>query len=80
MNGETRQDSNTSDMIFTITPTLEFLSKGMTLEPGDILATGTPEGVGIGRTPPAFLHDQDVVEMEIEGIGTLRNRIVATPA
>ena len=49
----------------------------MTLEPGDIIATGTPEGVGFGRTPPEFLQDGDVMETEIEGIGTMRNRIAA---
>lgn len=77
VNGETRQSSNTSDMIFPLGVILEFLSAGMTLEPGDIVATGTPEGVGIGRTPPVFLADGDIVEAEIEGIGTLRNRVVA---
>lgn len=76
VNGETRQNSNTSDMIFSVAATIEWLSRGMTLDAGDIIATGTPEGVGIGRTPPAFLGDGDVVEMEIEGIGTIRNTIV----
>ena len=75
VNGVTKQDSNTSDMIFPVDITIEWLSKGMTLEAGDLIATGTPEGVGMGRTPPEYLKDGDVVETEVEGIGTLRNRI-----
>ena len=51
----------------------------MTLEPGDVISTGTPEGVGLGRTPPEYLQDGDLVEAEVEGIGTLRNRVVACP-
>jgi 2-keto-4-pentenoate hydratase/2-oxohepta-3-ene-1,7-dioic acid hydratase in catechol pathway len=75
VNGETRQDATTADMIFPVDAMLEFLSQGMTLEPGDIIATGTPEGVGLGRIPPKYLEDGDVVETEIEGIGLLRNTI-----
>jgi 2-keto-4-pentenoate hydratase/2-oxohepta-3-ene-1,7-dioic acid hydratase in catechol pathway len=75
VNGETRQDATTADMIFPVSVILEYLSQGMTIEPGDIIATGTPEGVGLGRTPPEYLKDGDVVETEIEGIGTMRNRI-----
>jgi len=75
LNGETRQDSTTANMIFPIDVTIESLSKGMTLEPGDIIATGTPEGVGLGRTPPEYMKDGDVMETEIEGIGTMKNRI-----
>lgn len=78
LNGETRQDANTQDMIFPVDTTIEWLSRGMTLEPGDIIATGTPEGVGLGRTPPEYMADGDVIETEIEGIGTMRNRITAT--
>ena len=78
LNGETRQDSNTSKMIFPIDVTIEFLSRGLTLEAGDIIATGTPEGVGLGRTPPEYMKDGDMMEAEIEGIGTLRNAIAAT--
>jgi 2-keto-4-pentenoate hydratase/2-oxohepta-3-ene-1,7-dioic acid hydratase in catechol pathway len=63
-------------MIFPVPVIIEWLSKGLTLEPGDIIATGTPEGVGMGRTPPEFLKDGDVVEVEVEGVGTLKNRIV----
>lgn len=73
LNGVTKQDASTSDMIFTVATIIEWLSKGMTLEPGDIIATGTPEGVGMGRTPQEWLQDGDVVETEIEGIGTMRN-------
>jgi 2-keto-4-pentenoate hydratase/2-oxohepta-3-ene-1,7-dioic acid hydratase in catechol pathway len=75
LNGETRQDANTKDMIFPVDVTIEWLSRGMTLEPGDIIATGTPEGVGLGRTPPEYMKEGDVFETEIEGIGTMRNRL-----
>ena len=77
VNGVVKQDSSTADMIFPVDVILESLSQGMTIEAGDIIATGTPEGVGLGRTPPEYLRDGDLVETEIEGIGTLRNRIVA---
>jgi 2-keto-4-pentenoate hydratase/2-oxohepta-3-ene-1,7-dioic acid hydratase in catechol pathway len=77
VNGETRQSASTSDMVFPVSAIIEYLSKGMTIEPGDIIATGTPEGVGLARTPPQYLDDGDLVETEIEGIGTLRNRVVA---
>ena len=76
VNGVTKQDARTSDMIFTVATIIEWLSKGLTLEPGDIIATGTPEGVGMGRTPQEWLQDGDVVETEVEGIGVMRNRIV----
>ena len=75
VNGVVKQDGLTSDQIFPVDVTLEWLSKGLTLEAGDIIATGTPAGVGIGRTPPEFLVKGDVVETEIEGIGILRNTI-----
>ncbi|HZU71110.1 MAG TPA: fumarylacetoacetate hydrolase family protein [Ktedonobacteraceae bacterium] len=76
VNGVTRQDGNTNQMIFTVSRIIADLSLGMTLEPGDIIATGTPSGVGFARNPPEYLHDGDVVETEIDGIGTLRNRVV----
>src|SRR5688572_2366534 len=76
VNGDRRQHANTADMLFPVDVIIEFLSKGMTIEAGDILATGTPEGVGFGRTPPEFLKDGDVVAIEIEGIGVMRNRVV----
>ncbi len=77
VNGELRQDSNTADMLYDIGRIIEILSGGLTLEPGDVIITGTPSGVGAGRTPPAWLEDGDVVECEVEGIGVLRNRVVA---
>ena len=76
VNGVTKQDGLTSNMIFPVDVIIEWLSKGLTLEAGDVIATGTPEGVGMGRTPQEFLQNGDVVETEVEGIGTLRNRIV----
>lgn len=77
VNGDVRQAGNTADMIFQIPKLLEVLSAGMTLEPGDILATGTPSGVGAGFDPPKWLQVGDVVEAEIEKIGLLRNRVIA---
>ncbi len=80
VNGRTRQDSNTNAMIFTIPRIIAELSKGMTLEPGDIIATGTPDGVGFAMQPPVFLADGDVMEVEIERIGILRNRVAISGA
>lgn len=77
VNGEVRQDDNTRSMVFPVAHLVSVLSEGMTIEPGDILATGTPAGVAAGRTPPPWLRPGDVVEAEIDGIGTLRNPIVA---
>lgn len=76
VNGETVQQANTSMMIFSVRQTISFISSLMTLEPGDIIATGTPSGVGFKRNPPLFLTDGDVVEVDIEGVGTLRNPVV----
>jgi 2-keto-4-pentenoate hydratase/2-oxohepta-3-ene-1,7-dioic acid hydratase in catechol pathway len=64
-------------MIFKIPSIIEWLSRGMTLEAGDIIATGTPSGVGMARTPPEWLKRGDVVECEIEGIGTIRNTVAS---
>jgi len=75
VNGETRQDGNTKDMIFNIPRLIESLSEGLTLEPGDILATGTPSGVGYAMEPPHWLADGDVVTCTIEGVGELTNTI-----
>ncbi|PFG12625.1 fumarylacetoacetate hydrolase family protein [Bacillus sp. es.036] len=75
VNGDVRQNGSTSDFIFNIPELIHVLSKGMTLEPGDIIATGTPAGVGKGFNPPKYLGDGDVIEIDIEGIGTLRNEI-----
>ena len=77
VNGEQRQDGNTSDMIFDIPTLIASLSEGMTLEPGDIIATGTPSGVGYAMEPPQFLKDGDVVVCEISEIGTLKNSVRA---
>jgi 2-keto-4-pentenoate hydratase/2-oxohepta-3-ene-1,7-dioic acid hydratase in catechol pathway len=77
VNGEIRQEGTTADMVFRIEELIEVLSAGMTLEPGDIIATGTPPGVGAGFVPPQWLEVGDVLEAEVEGIGLLRNRIVA---
>ncbi len=75
VNGTRKQHANTSSMIFPVARLIAELSKGMTLLPGDVIATGTPEGVGFARNPPEFLADGDVLEVAIEGIGTLRNRV-----
>jgi 2-keto-4-pentenoate hydratase/2-oxohepta-3-ene-1,7-dioic acid hydratase in catechol pathway len=75
VNGETVQQSHTSDMIFSVREIVAFLSADTTLLPGTVILTGTPEGVGMGRKPPRFLVPGDVVEIEIEQIGTLRNTV-----
>jgi 2-keto-4-pentenoate hydratase/2-oxohepta-3-ene-1,7-dioic acid hydratase in catechol pathway len=75
VNGEVKQDSNTEFMIFNIPEIIRQLSNGMTLIPGDIIATGTPSGVGFARQPPEFLQPGDVVECEIEKIGKIQNKI-----
>lgn len=76
VNGVAKQDGNTRDMIFDVATIIATVSRGMTLEPGDIIATGTPSGVGFARNPPEFLKPGDVVECEVEGIGRLRNHVV----
>jgi 2-keto-4-pentenoate hydratase/2-oxohepta-3-ene-1,7-dioic acid hydratase in catechol pathway len=76
VNGVTMQQSNTRDMIFSVAEVIEFLSGSTTLEPGTLILTGTPEGVGMGRKPPVYLKAGDVVEIEIECIGVLRNPVV----
>ncbi|MFZ3589162.1 fumarylacetoacetate hydrolase family protein [Bacillus sp. DJP31] len=75
INGDTRQDSNTNQMIFSVEKIISILSQGMTLEPGDIIATGTPAGVGKGFKPPIYLKPGDKIEITLEGIGTLVNTI-----
>ena len=77
VNGVIKQEGNTSQMIYSVARTIALLSTGMTIEPGDIIATGTPSGVGFARKPPEYLHAGDVMETEIEGIGLLRNTIVS---
>jgi 2-keto-4-pentenoate hydratase/2-oxohepta-3-ene-1,7-dioic acid hydratase in catechol pathway len=75
VSGEVLQESNTSNLIFSIVELIQYCSAGMTLEPGDVIATGTPGGVGDSRTPPRYLRDGDVVEIWVEGVGTLRNPV-----
>lgn len=76
VNGEVRQDSTTADMIFGIPEIISFISEAITLEPGDVIATGTPQGVGMGMHPPCYLAIGDEVVATVEGIGSLRSRIV----
>jgi len=80
VNGELRQDSNTEQLIFDCYALVEHLSTAFTLEPGDVVATGTPGGVGIAMKPPRLLVAGDVVRVEIEGIGRIENRVIAEPA
>jgi 2-keto-4-pentenoate hydratase/2-oxohepta-3-ene-1,7-dioic acid hydratase in catechol pathway len=79
VNGEVRQQSNTSQLIFDCFELVEVLSDACTLEPGDVVTTGTPSGVGMVSTPPKWLVPGDVVRIEIEGIGTIENRVVQEP-
>ena len=76
LNGETMQDSNTDQMIFGVARLIEFLSETITLEPGDVIATGTPAGVGFARNPPVFLKAGDDMQVLIEGMGGLGNPVV----
>jgi 2-keto-4-pentenoate hydratase/2-oxohepta-3-ene-1,7-dioic acid hydratase in catechol pathway len=77
LNGEVLQNSNTRELIFKIPALIEFLSETITLEPGDIIATGTPPGVGFARKPPIFLKEGDTAEVEIENLGVLTNPVLA---
>ena len=72
-----KQDANTRDMVYAVDALIQWLSVGMTLLPGMLIASGTPEGVGFARRPPEFLAPGDVMESEVDGIGVLRNRMVA---
>jgi 2-keto-4-pentenoate hydratase/2-oxohepta-3-ene-1,7-dioic acid hydratase in catechol pathway len=76
VNGDVRQDSDTGQLIHDLWQQIAYLSTAFTLEPGDILATGTPEGVGVARNPPVFLQPGDVVRCEIDGIGAIENRVL----
>jgi 2-keto-4-pentenoate hydratase/2-oxohepta-3-ene-1,7-dioic acid hydratase in catechol pathway len=78
VNNSVKQEGNTRDMIHPVDAIIEWVSKGMTLLPGAMIATGTPDGVGFARTPPEFLQPGDVMETEVEGIGRMRNRIVSS--
>jgi 2-keto-4-pentenoate hydratase/2-oxohepta-3-ene-1,7-dioic acid hydratase in catechol pathway len=80
VDGQTVQDSTTGDMIFPVARCIAILSEVMTLEPGDVIATGTPSGVGYARKPPLFLAPGMTVEVEVEGIGVLRNTVADDPA
>lgn len=77
LNGETVQESNTSDMIFSVRQIISYMSQFMELQPGDIIATGTPSGVGMGMKPQRFLRPGDVMEVTVEGLGTQRQEAVA---
>jgi 2-keto-4-pentenoate hydratase/2-oxohepta-3-ene-1,7-dioic acid hydratase in catechol pathway len=77
VNGELRQQSDTSQLIHNIWQQIAYLSTAFTLETGDLLATGTPEGVGVAMKPPRFLQPGDVVRCEVEGIGAIENKVVA---
>jgi 2-keto-4-pentenoate hydratase/2-oxohepta-3-ene-1,7-dioic acid hydratase in catechol pathway len=76
LNGQVVQHDTTANMVFSVAAAIAFLSSLMTLEPGDIIATGTPSGVGFRRNPPLFMHHGDVVEVEIERVGTIRNPVL----
>lgn len=77
LNGEAVQDASTADMIFSVAEIVSFVSEAITLEPGDVVATGTPPGVAFGRSEPRYLEDGDEVEVEIDGIGVLVNPVRA---
>jgi 2-keto-4-pentenoate hydratase/2-oxohepta-3-ene-1,7-dioic acid hydratase in catechol pathway len=79
LNGEVKQDSSTSDMVFSVAEIISYMSRFMALVPGDIIATGTPEGVGMGLKPPRYLRPGDVMELEVEGLGRQRQEVVAWP-
>jgi len=77
LNGQTMQDSNTSNLIHRIDFLISYLSQSLTWEPGDLISTGTPPGVGFARTPPVFIKPGDEISVTVEGIGTLTNRVAA---
>lgn len=76
VNGETRQDDTTAHMVFSVARIIAFVTEAITLEPGDVIYTGTPPGVGHGRTPPSYLQPGDTMQVEIDGIGSIQNQIV----
>ena len=80
VNGALKQESNTRELIFDVPALIAYISTGMTLEPGDIIFTGTPSGVGVGRKPPEWLKAGDIVRVEISGLGVLENPVVEEPA
>ena len=80
VNGQTVQESSTRDMIFGVAKTIAFLSQGTTLLPGDVIFTGTPQGVGMGRKPQLWLKDGDIVEVSLEAVGACTNKVEFTKA
>ncbi|HTA88960.1 MAG TPA: fumarylacetoacetate hydrolase family protein, partial [Polyangiaceae bacterium] len=78
VNGESRQNNRTSQLIFSVPKLVAYISSFMTLLPGDLLSTGTPAGVGLGRTPPSFLKPGDLVEFGIDGLGEARQHVIAS--
>ncbi|NIJ09655.1 2-keto-4-pentenoate hydratase/2-oxohepta-3-ene-1,7-dioic acid hydratase in catechol pathway, partial [Sphingomonas vulcanisoli] len=80
VNGALRQECSTAEMIHNVWAQIAYLSAAFTLEPGDLIASGTPSGVGVAMTPPTFLQEGDVVRCEIEGIGAIENKVVASSA
>jgi len=78
LNGQVMQDASTSQMIHGVADLIAFLSRGMTLDAGDVIATGTPSGVGAFRDPPVYLKPGDQIEIEVEGIGVLSNPVVGS--
>jgi 2-keto-4-pentenoate hydratase/2-oxohepta-3-ene-1,7-dioic acid hydratase in catechol pathway len=79
LNGELKQQSNTGQLIFNVPALIEYLSTAFTLEPGDIVFTGTPAGVGVSRKPPEFMKAGDTVRVEIDGLGVLENPVIDEP-
>ena len=77
LNGQVMQSARTSQMLVDVPSAVEFFSSFTRLAPGDVIATGTPGGVGFARTPPVWMHPGDIIEITVESIGTIRNRIVA---
>jgi 2-keto-4-pentenoate hydratase/2-oxohepta-3-ene-1,7-dioic acid hydratase in catechol pathway len=75
VSGEVMQDANTRDLIFSVVELIVYISAGVTLEPGDVIATGTPSGVGDSRSPKRYLREGDTVEIYVEGVGTLSNPV-----
>ena len=76
LNGEVVQSASTDDLVFDVATLISVLSEAFTLEPGDVIVTGTPSGVGLARKPPLWMKPGDVCEVELEGVGTLRNPVV----
>jgi 2-keto-4-pentenoate hydratase/2-oxohepta-3-ene-1,7-dioic acid hydratase in catechol pathway len=75
LNGKVMQSDNTANMMFPVAETIVYITQGITLDPGDLVVTGTPSGVGFAQKPPVFMKQGDTCEIEIEGVGTLRNPI-----